>query len=341
LRILLVRLSAFGDVIHALPIAENASRAGATVAWLVESRYRELLEGNPNLERVFLADTRRWRHDPAGSGTRKGLRSLVQELRAFAPDTTIDVQGLWKSAIFARAAGAPVVGFSAGARRESSSAILSSRSVTPPPDARNIVDRNLALLSALGIPIARRAPDAAYLLARESPEAAAFLDGQPRPYALFHPGAGRAEKSWGEEKLAAVARELARDPGLAPALSWGAGDEARVDRMAAVLPGATRLPPLGPAGFAHVIAGAEIFVAGDTGPLHLADALGVRTLALFGPTDPDRNGPYRGTATRFDDSTTPGRVADLARAVLSGPPPAPPPADDPGPRPGGGSPDAL
>ncbi len=329
---MIVRLSAFGDVIHALPLAENAHDAGASVAWLVESRYRELLEGNPHVGRVFVANTRGWRRDPAGTESRRGLRSLLAELRAFAPDATVDAQGLWKSALLARAAGAPVTGFSAAERRERASAILCSQRVTPSPEARHVVDRNLALVSALGIPIARRAPDATYLLARESPEAAAFLAEQPRPYALYHPGAGWAEKSWGEERFAALARELARDPGLAPALSWGTGDEARVERLEIALPRARRLPPLGPAGLAHAIAGAAIFVAGDTGPLHLADALGVRTLALFGPTDPARNGPYRGTAIRFDDATTPERVAEMARAVLSGPTPPPPPAADPGPR---------
>jgi lipopolysaccharide heptosyltransferase I len=324
LKILIVRLSAFGDIVHTLPLAENAHRAGASVAWVIEPRYRELLEGNPHLERLFLADTREWRRDPAGAGTRKGLRGLVSELRGFAPDTTIDAQGLWKSAVLARAAGAPVIGFSAGARREGSSAILGSQSVTPPPEARHVVDRNLALLSAAGIPIVRRAPDAEYLLARESPEAAVFLAEQRRPYAVYHPGSGRAEKVWPEERLAAVARDLERSAGLAPVLSWGPGDEARVARVESLLPNARRIPRLGAAGLARVLARADLFLAGDTGPLHLADALGARTLALFGPTDPDRNGPYRGVAMRFDASTTPERVAAAARKILAAPAPAPP-----------------
>jgi ADP-heptose:LPS heptosyltransferase len=104
--------------------------------------------------------------------------------------------------------------------------------------------------------------------------------------------------------------------------------------MAADLPGARLLPPLDPLGLAHVIAAASIFIAGDTGPLHLADALGARTLALFGPTDPDRNGPYRGTALRFDFATSPETVAARARQILDAPAPAPAPAPerDPGPR---------
>jgi heptosyltransferase-1 len=303
--------------VHTLPLAENARRAGVSVGWLCESRYRDLLEGNPNVDRLFLADTRGWRQDPVGPRTRHGYRGLRKELSAFAPDQTIDVQGLWKSAILARAARAPVVGFAASERREGGSALLCATRVRPATEATHVVDRNLALLGAVGIAVIARAPDATYLLSRESPEADAFLAKQPRPYALYHPGAGRPEKVWGEEKLADAARRLEERSGIHPVLSWGPGDESRLERMAGWLPGARRIPLLLPHGLAKVMAGAAIFVGGDTGPLHLADALGVRTLALFGPTDPERNGPYRGASLRFDPSTTPEKVADRAIEILA------------------------
>jgi ADP-heptose:LPS heptosyltransferase len=76
-------------------------------------------------------------------------------------------------------------------------------------------------------------------------------------------------------------------------ISWGPGDEDRVERLASLVPGARRAPLLDVRGLARLYVGARLFVGGDTGPLHLADAVGARTLALFGPTDPDRNGPYR------------------------------------------------
>lgn len=317
MRLLIVRLSALGDIVHTLPLAENARRAGASVGWLCESRYRDLLEGNPNLERLFLADTRGWRRDPVGGLTRRGYRHLRSQLRAFAADRTIDAQGLWKSAVLARLAGAPVVGFAAPERREGASAMLCALRVHPSPEARHVVDRDLALLSAVGIPIRSRAPDATYLLSRGDSLADAFLASQPRPFALYHPGAGRPEKVWSEEKLAGVAGRLAESAGLAAVLSWGPGDEPRVDRMAAHLPDARRLPALPPHGLARVIAAAEIFIGGDTGPLHLADAVGARTLALFGPTDPDRNGPYRGAFLRYDAATTPEAVAETATRILA------------------------
>ncbi len=293
MKLLLVRLSAMGDVVHALPLAQNAAAAGATVGWVVERAFAGLLEGNPHCARIFVADTKAWRRRPFSRSTRLGVRALSRDLRAFAPDRTIDVQGLWKSAWIARMAGAPVTGFAAGERREGSSAVLCGVGITPGPEARHVVDRNLALLAAAGIPVAARAPDAAYLLTRPSPAADAFLANLPRPFAVFHPGAGRADKTWGEEHLATLARALEERRGLAAVISWGPGDEQRAARLAALLPAAARPPLLDFPGLARLYAASRLFVGGDTGPLHLADALGTPTLALFGPTDPARNGPYR------------------------------------------------
>ena len=293
MRLLIVRLSAMGDVIHALPLAANAAAAGETVGWVVERAFAGLLESNPHCARLFVADTRAWRRRPFSRDTLGGIRALRNALRAFAPDRTVDVQGLWRSAVIARMAGAPVAGFAAGERREAASALLCGIPVTPSRGARHVVDRNLALLCAVGIPATTRAPDAAYLLARPSPGADAFLATVPGPFAVLHPGAGRQEKVWGEERLARLGAALAERRGVHPVISWGPGDEARAERHAALLPRASRPPLLDFPGLARLYAASCLFVGGDTGPLHLADALGVPTLALFGPTDPGRNGPYR------------------------------------------------
>jgi len=314
-KLLLVRLSAMGDVIHALPLAAGAAAAGATVGWVVEAAFAGLLGGNPHCARVFVADTKAWRRRALSGATLSEVRALRRALRAFAPDHTIDVQGLWKSALVARLAAAPVTGFAAGQRREGSSALLCDVRVVPGPDARHVVDRNLALLSAVGIPVAARAPDAAYLLARPSPSADAFLAAQPRPFAVFHPGAGRDDKTWDEQRFAKLATALHDRRGLHAVVSWGPGDERRAERLAALLPRATRPPLLDFAGLARLYAASQLFVGGDTGPLHLADALGTPTVALFGPTDPRRNGPYRDRRGVVADM---GRVADeavLERAI--------------------------
>jgi lipopolysaccharide heptosyltransferase I len=318
MRLLIVRLSSLGDVIHALPIAANARRSGAEVAWVVETAYRDLLEGNPDVDRVFFADTKRWRRRLLSPRTMTEIRALSRSFREFAPDAVIDVQGLWKSALLARAAGAPVVGFGAADRREPASAVLCDLPVQPLP-GRHVVDRNLALAEAAGLAVGERAPDARFLLAKGSPEADAFLAEQPRPFAVYHPGAGQPEKTWGETRFAALADLLAKNGRLSAVVSWGPGDEERARKMSGMLPHARTLPLLSLPGLARVVAASSLFVAGDTGPLHLADALGVPTLALFGPTDPVRNGPYRspGSAIHYDVETGTEEVARKAFEVLA------------------------
>ena len=306
-----------GDVIHALPLAENARASGATVGWVVERRFSGMLEGNPNVDRVFVADTREWRRRPLHPDTRRDAGRLRREIREFAPEFSIDVQGLWKSALVAKAAGSPVIGFARSARREPASAVLCTIPVVPAADDAHVVERNLALLEPTAVGVRTRAPDAAYLAAAPAAEADAFLASVPRPFVLVHPGAGRADKAWGEERFAHLARGLIRERGIAAIVSWGPGDERRAERLRALLPKRSPMPLLGYAGLARVIRASALFVAGDTGPLHLADALGVRTLALFGPTDSARNGPYRdrrGVVTRMhevSDDTVLARALEL------------------------------
>lgn len=320
MRLLIVRLSALGDLVHALPLAVNAHAAGATVGWLVDSSYAPLLRGNPAIQRIFSAATRLWRKNPLRPAHLSAVRALRRELLDFAPDLTIDAQGLWKSAVFARLAGAPVVSWRARDRRERSSGWMVDRPVTIPPGVDHVVDQNLLLLEAAGFPVVQRAPDARYILATGSPTASAFLESVPPRFAAIHPGAARPEKAWGEENYAELARLLRSRGGLFPIVSWGPGDETRAARLSALAEGPA-VPALDLPGLSHVISRATLFVSGDTGPLHLADALGVSTLGLFGPASlarnvPRRNRPYRGEALSYDETTAVETVAARALEIL-------------------------
>jgi lipopolysaccharide heptosyltransferase I len=317
MRILIVRLSAMGDIIHSLPLAENARRAGVEVGWLVESSYETLLAGNPAVTRLFVASTKRWRRHPLAARSLREVRELAAALRQFDPDFAIDAQGLWKSALLAGLVKAPRVGLAARDRREASSAALIDRPVRLTEQAVHVVDQNLLLLDPVGIKVEVRAPEARYLLARESPDADAFLARQARPFAIYHPGAAKAEKTWGEESFAALARRLEKTRGLHAVISWGPGDEPRRDRLAALLPKARAVPPVDLPSLARIIDASSIFVAGDTGPVHLADALGKPALALFGQRSgrrnlPERNKPYRGCAIRVAGA---GAVDDVAAEI--------------------------
>jgi lipopolysaccharide heptosyltransferase I len=318
-RVLIVRLSAMGDVIHALPVARNIKQTGVEVGWLTEPRYAALLEGNPSVDRIFTADTRRWRRSAFHRDTVRSISRLRSALRDFAPEVTLDVQGLWKSAVLARLAGAPVVGFAAANRREPASAALCDLHVRLPDQHRHVVDQNLALLDKIGIAISERAPDARYLLRTSSGPADAFLARLPGPFALYHPGSARAEKAWGEANYAELARRLYDERGFLPVISWGPGDESRAKRMAELLPMAVA-PLLDFLGLARLSVSSRLFIAGDTGPLHLADALGVPTICLL-PVDarnpPWRNGPYRGHAVSYGQGVGVESVTAQVREAIS------------------------
>ena len=301
MNVVIVRLSSMGDVVHALPLAVNLKRAGHRVGWVIEKPFAPLLWGNPFLDAVFEVQTRRWRRRSWRLESLSEIRRAAAALRAFGADVLLDPQANEKSWAIARFASAPRIVLDDREVRGNWTRRFSSLRVRPSGAAGHVTDRVLGLLSPLGVPAGERAPDARYLLADPPAAASDFLSRVPRPFALYHPGAGWANKSWGEERFAALADRVRRDRGIAPIVSWGPGDEARANDLSGRL-GAPAIPALDFGGLARVMSEASFFAAGDTGPLHLADALGVPTVALFGPTDPARNGPYRRNGVEFSST---------------------------------------
>ena len=161
-RIAIVKLSSLGDVVHALPVAHalRAALPDARLTWLVERREQAILAGNPDLDQVVAVDTRLWRREfrqPGGLHTvLVKVRGLVRRLRAAGFDVALDLQGLWKSGIITALTRAPVrVGFAAGACRETANVLFTNRRVALASESVHVVERNLALLSALGLRRAR------------------------------------------------------------------------------------------------------------------------------------------------------------------------------------------
>jgi heptosyltransferase-1 len=295
---LIVRLSAMGDVLHALPLAANLKRAGHRVGWVIEKPLAPLLSGNPNVDAVIPVQTKRWRSRGLRSGAFGEVWNARAEISEFRPDAVLDPQGNEKSWWVAQLAAAPRIVLDDRSVRRNWTRFLSSVRVAPGSSALHVTDRVLALLAPLGVATSERAPNARYLLEGGHPEASAFLAAAPRPFALYHPGAGWANKCWGEDRFAALAERVRRERGIVPIVSWGPGDEARAKELSQRAD-APAIPALDFRGLARVIAASEFFASGDTGPLHLADALGVPTVALFGPTDGVRNGPYRRNGLLF------------------------------------------
>jgi lipopolysaccharide heptosyltransferase I len=285
-KVLVVRMSSIGDVVHALPAAAALARAGHEVSWLVEPPAAPLVSGNPAVAHTVVAPPRgRFRLAPA--------RRVVGELRAGAYDAALDLQGLWKSAAWSRLSGARrVIGYESSGRREGASAFLLDERLRAATEARHVIDLNLSLLESVGL---REVGTREFPLPPES-EASPIPGRLEREgfdaFCVLNPAGGWANKLWPAERFGQLAAPL-RERGLTPVVTWGPGEEELADRVVAASSGAavkcfaTTLLDL-----VALIRRARLLVAADTGPLHLACAVGTPVVGLYGPTDPARNGPF-------------------------------------------------
>jgi len=299
-RIALVKLSSLGDVIHALPVAATlrAARPDARLTWIVERREAALLRGHPALDEVTVADTRGWRRARRPAALRAALAdaaALRRRLAAARFDVALDLQGLIKSGLLTAATRAPLrVGFAAGWGREPLSALFTNRRVMPSAAARHVVEQYLALLAPLGI--TERRLEFALPVAPAAETAmdewlAAVGLKPPCRLVVLNPGAGRPDKRWPVGHFADLARRLVQDADAHAVVTWGPGEEADARAIAAASP-ATLAPPTDLQALPALLRRASVMVAADTGPLHMAAALGTRCVGLYGPTSAMRNGPY-------------------------------------------------
>ena len=292
MRILLTRVSAFGDIVHTWPLAEllHANAGQTRLGWVVEAPLVALVASHPAVARVFAVRTRRWRRRPFHPSTWHELAAVVAELRHFAPDLSLDPQGLIKSAVWGTLARAPRrFGLDLRVRRERIAGAFYTETVLA--TARHIVDINLALAAAAGIAATPGAcPDGRFLLDPTAPP-------NPHPGVVLIPSTGGPGKTWPVAAFAELARRLA-ERGETIEIVWGPGEEPIAQAIAAESHGAAQVA--GPTSIPELAArlgAASAVIGGDTGPIHLAAALGVATVALFLATDPDRNGP-RGPRVR-------------------------------------------
>jgi ADP-heptose:LPS heptosyltransferase len=287
LKALLVRLSSIGDVVHTLPCLAALRAHGWETGWIVEPPARSLLTGQPHLAHVTAA--------PAARAHRlAAARRAIRELKGHRYDVALDFQGLWKSAAWARFSGAArVVGFDRPWRREGLSAWLLSEKAELALDAPHIIDKNLALLRRLGIEAVGCREFPLPPTAREAEEVERRLAelGSP-PFAILNPAGGWANKLWPPERYGEVAAGL-RGHGLTALVTWGPGEQGLADSVVSASQGsALKCFPTTLLEFVELARRAHLVVAADTGPLHLACAVGTPVVGLFGPTDPARNGPF-------------------------------------------------
>jgi len=272
-RILVVRLGAMGDIVHALPAAASLKHGfpGCRLTWVVEPRFAPLLEGNPFVDRVLLLDRR----------TGAGLARSWRELRAERFDFAVDFQGLVKSAMVACVARTErIYGFDRSVVRESLAALFYSDKVA----ARSVhrVDRNLALAAAAGALTALHSVPLPPGRAEGELPAGAFV--------LASPLSGWRAKQWPLDYYARLAQRLGREMGIPLVLN---GPPAEREALAGVADTMLHLSSI--EGLIHATRRAAAVVGVDSGPLHVAAALGRPGVAIFGPTDPAQTGPYGGS----------------------------------------------
>jgi heptosyltransferase-1 len=283
-RFLIVRLGSLGDVIHGIPVAAALRERFpfARIDWMVDPRYLELLGMVQGLDACIPVN-------PRSSPAR--LFSTLRGLRSVRYTAAIDLQGLLKSAVLARAVGAwHTIGFPRAHLREPLARAFYTDAPDPGPHP-HVVFRNLALLAPLG------ARDVRPSFPLQVPITPAVEEVEqrfgPGAYAVLNPGAGWTNKRWPPDRFGAVASVLQSSLGLRSLVLWGRGEERLASAVVDASHGAAEVaPPTSVTDLFGIIRGARLMIAGDTGPLHIASALGTPVVALFGPTHVERNGPW-------------------------------------------------
>ena len=295
MNVLIVRLGALGDIVHAIPVAAALRRAcpDARIDWLVSAKHREILDLVPVLSSRLAVN------DRGGAAGGAPLAVAIGAIRKARYDVVLDLQGLIKSALIARMSGAPrVVGFTGRYLREPLARLLYKERHDPggggiyhPDETRHVVHINLGLLEPLGL----RAAEPEFPIAvTRSPVAEDVAGRAGGPYALLNPGAAWPNKRWPPDRLAALARALRQRHGVASAVIWGPGERPLAEQVVALAEGAALLVP--ETRIADIVAlarRASVMVSGDTGPTHIAAAVGTPVVGIYGPTRPERNGPWR------------------------------------------------
>jgi heptosyltransferase-1 len=337
-RILIVRLSSMGDVIHGLPAAVMLRQAfpQATIGWLIEERWAELLcaistprsgkrsPERPLVDAIHAVKLKQWRSTLFSTQTWERIAASLSDLRSRQYDLGIDLQGAARSAILARWSGASTIYGAIQPRENLASMWYTRKNITH----RSHVVEQYAEITQSVIGEARPIPDAIFPC---DPVAEQFVEKRLREldlhdFVILNPGAGWGAKQWPAERYGAVAQGLARK-GIRSFINFGPGEQPLAKIAEAASGGTAQALSFSIGELLALTRRARLFIGGDTGPLHLAAALHIPVVALFGPTDPARNGPFqtKSIVLRHQNSLTtlshrtapdPGLLAITAHEVI-------------------------
>lgn len=316
MKVLIVKTSSMGDVIHTFPAVEDARRARPDIAfdWCVEEAFAGIVALHPAIRTIHRVAIRRWRRNIMDAGTWREAAALRRALRAARYDLVIDAQGLLKSALVAKLAGAPVAGFDRASVREASASAFYARRYAVPRDMHAIERTRRLFGLALGYE-----PDLSGL---DSGIVAPAVDiaipaGQ---FAFLLHGTSREDKKWPAGDWAGTARLLA-ERGMTPVTTWSNDAEKAVaEAIAAAVPGTVVIAKSPLSQIAGLIGRAALVVGADTGLTHLASAFGLPTVAVFLTTEPALTGPRGAYATSLSTErsgrVTPALVVGEAERLL-------------------------
>jgi heptosyltransferase-1 len=298
-KVLIVKTSALGDVVHALPVLAWLKSADPLmeIDWLVEEGFASLLEGHPLLRRVHRLGLKRWRRKGWGTALR-GIGRTLGALRKEKYDLVLDLQGNSKSGLFTLMSGAAKrYGFNRDGVREWPNLLATNRKVELGPDIHHISERSLAVARA-AFPAGKEAPLAGPM--HVLPEAAEAVERQLAELGLdrqalvvLQYGTTWTTKLWPLDSWKALAGRLCDEEGLLPVLIWG--NDTELEACRAICRGCRDQAIIWPRGslpeLVALLRKADLVVGGDTGPIHIAAAVGTPTVSLFRVTDATRNGP--------------------------------------------------
>jgi heptosyltransferase-1 len=292
-----------GDVIHALPAAQalRAFFPQAMIGWLIEERWAELLcapgaprRGPRSPERpladwVHTVDLKGWRKSLFTLRTAERIARSWNDVRSARYSVAVDLQGAIRSAVLARWSGAAVI-YGSAHSRETPASLWYTRQVSA--RATHVIEQNLSIAEQVtGTHLAVPPVEFPHHASAESSIDQRLHEAGIADFAILNPGAGWGAKRWPAERYGRVARELAAR-NLRSVVNYGPGEEQLARDVEAASEGAARALACSITELIALTRRARLFIGGDTGPLHLASALRVPVVGIFGPTDPARNGPY-------------------------------------------------
>lgn len=286
MRILIVKTSSLGDVIHNLPVVSDIRRhfPDATVDWCVEESFAAIPRLHPGVGKIIPVAVRRWRKNLLKAASWREIVEFRRGLQAVPYDAVVDTQGLLKSALMASLADGPALGYAADSAREPMAARFYDRKFSVPRELHAVVRNRRLAAAALGY-AADGEPDYGI---EAAPAGFAWLPH--RPYVVFLTATSRDDKLWPEANWLALGQQL-NAQGISAVLPGGSQVEReRASRLAAGIPGAVAAPAMNISDLAALLAGGRAAVGVDTGLTHLAVALKVPTVALYTATDPGLTG---------------------------------------------------